>query len=56
MEGVALRRADVLLEDGGRVLGVARVGAVVAEATHRVLHGEVEEHPLVEGGRARGLG
>jgi hypothetical protein len=54
VEGVALGVADVLLEDRGRVLGVAGMGAVVHEAADRVLPGEVEEHPLVEGGGREG--
>jgi hypothetical protein len=52
LAAVALGGGHMLLEDGGRVIGVTGTGAVVAEAADRVLAGQLQEWALVEGGRA----
>lgn len=45
--------AHLLLKDRGRVMGMAGVGAVVAEAADRMLAGELQERALVEADGAR---
>ena len=54
LTAVALGGADRLGEDRGGVVGVASLGAVVAEAAHRVFPGELQESALVEGKGRRG--